>query len=247
MPKSTTAYVACPNPLCRCFGEHCRGNIRRHSFYTTSRGRRRRFICTLCKKTFSSTASTPYYRLKKSRRCFDIVAEMSIEGISKSVIARIQRLAWNTVARWLDLAARFARRFNERMVRGFALIELQADELCTLIGNRRNRLWLFTTLEVWSRLWVSVVAGERCYASALAVWSATLTRGRQLKRFFFTTDGFDPYGWAVKKLISGLCVYGQVIKYRRNGHVVRVERRLVSGTKTDLRQALFGIGGFHDN
>ena len=164
MSKTNLAHVACPNSFCPCFGQRCRGNIRHHSFYTTQRGRRRRYRCTSCKKTFSSTSGTPYHRLKKSRSCFDTVATMSVEGVSKSAISRIQKLAWNTVARWLELAAEFAKRFNACKIRGFELIELQADEICTLVGNKRKQIWLFTSLEVWSRLWVSFVAGlpRRC-------------------------------------------------------------------------------------
>ena len=47
---------------------------------------------------------------------------------------------WNSVARWTELAAEFAKRFNTRMIRGYELVELQADEICTLIGNKRKRL-----------------------------------------------------------------------------------------------------------
>ena len=163
---------------------------------------------------------------------------MSVEGVSKSAIARIQSLAWNTVARWLELATEFARRFNARMIRGFELVELQADEICTMLGNKRKRLWAFTSLEVWSRLWISFVVGERCYAGARALLSATINRGRLNQQLLFTSDGFEPYGWAIKKLLSSICIYGQVIKFRRGGHVVKIQRRLILGTKADLRRAL---------
>ena len=164
---------------------------------------------------------------------------MSVEGVSKSTIARIQQLAWNTVARWLELAAKFARRFNQRMIRGFHLIELQADEIASFVQNKKHQLWLFTTLEVWSRLWVSFLAGRRSYRNARTVLSDTIARAHIKTRFLFTTDGFEPYAWAVKRLLPFICIYGQVIKQRHNNRVTQIERRLISGTKTQLHLALF--------
>jgi transposase-like protein len=39
-----------------------------------------------------------------SSRHFDQVATLSVEGLNKSAIARVQRIAWNTVDRWLEKA-----------------------------------------------------------------------------------------------------------------------------------------------
>ena len=36
---------------------------------------------------------------------FDQVAALSVEGVNKSAIARVQQIAWNTVDRWLEKAA----------------------------------------------------------------------------------------------------------------------------------------------
>lgn len=97
--------LCCPNPACRLYGQSGRGNIIRHGFFPLGRARRRRFLCKTCGKTFSSTKSTPYYRLHCTRRDFDEVASMSPEGVSRSAIARIKGISWNTVARWLERCA----------------------------------------------------------------------------------------------------------------------------------------------
>jgi hypothetical protein len=67
-----------------------------------------------------------------------------------------------------------------------------------------------------------------------AIW-----KGRHVGRFLFTTDGFDPYAWAVKAIFRMLCVYGQVIKKRRKNRVTRVKRKLLVGTESQLEKALF--------
>ena len=52
-----------------------------------------------------------------------------------------------------------------------------------------------------------------------------------------TTDGFKFYERVIGRVFGPACVYGQVIKTRRNDRVVRVERRAVIGAGR-LKQAL---------
>ena len=101
--------------------------------------------------SFSSTRA-PYYRLHKPRALFDEVARMSVDGVGKSAIARIKRIAWNTAARWLVLAAAFARRFNHRMLRRVYLHELQAHEIRSFPLHKQMEVWIHTAIEVWLRL-----------------------------------------------------------------------------------------------
>ena len=54
-----------------------------------------------------------------------------------------------------------------------------------------------------------------------------------------TTDGFLYYRVVMARLFRHACVYGQVIKTRRNDRVVKVERRLVMGSKPQLEDVLF--------
>ena len=148
-------------------------------------------------------------------------------------------MAWGTVARWLESAATCAARFNDRMLKGFVIRELQADEIRTFIGAKKRVSWVLTTLEVWSRLWISVEIGRRNFRNVNRVLLDTLQRGRVEHRFLFTTDGFEMYEWAAKRLLKGVCIYGQVIKKRRENRVVKVDRRLLLGIQAELEKALF--------
>ena len=145
----------------------------------------------------------------------------------------------NTVARWLERASTAATRFNDRMLRGFDLIELQADELCTFAGNKNKTVWLFATIEVSSRLWAGSVLGRRSDQNARAVINDVVRRGRIVGCPLIATDGFDYYLGAVEGLFGSACVYGQVLKTRRNNRVIRVERRVKIGTATRLQAALW--------
>ena len=113
----------CLNLACPLRGKVSSGNIVRHGFYRTRSGKRRRYRCGECGKTFSSTKGTPYYRLQHRRATFDGVIALRVEGVSISAISRIKEIAWNTVARWLEKAAQVCRRFNHRRIAGFAAEE----------------------------------------------------------------------------------------------------------------------------
>ena len=82
---------------------------------------------------------------------------------------RVEGIAWNTVARWLERAALSCRRFNSRRITGFAVEELQADEIRSFAGGKDRITWIFAAIEVWSRLWPSTVVGRRSYRNTLAL------------------------------------------------------------------------------
>jgi len=239
MKRKPVKDRCCLNAECPLHGQFGKGNITKHSFYKTSQGRRRRYLCKDCKKTFGSTKGTPYYRLHKSRSTFDEVSKMSVEGVDISATARIKNLAPDTVSRWREKAGEHAGRFTDKKLKGFELTELQADEIRTFVDRKLKPIWILTLIEVWSRLWVSCVVGRRSYRNVKAVIGAAIQRGEIKERFLFTTDGFEPYAWAVKVMLSLVCVYAQVIKKRRKNRVVQVERKLIIGTNPQLEKALF--------
>ena len=117
-------------------------------------------------------------------------------------------------------------------------MELQADELCTFTGNKSKTIWLFATIEVSSRLWAGSVLGRRSARNARAVIDGVVRRGRVVGCPLIVTDGFEYYAGAIVGLFGSACVYGQVLKTRRNNRVVRVERRVKIGTASRLKAAL---------
>ena len=132
----------CQNEKCQDHGKFGKGNIIRHSKYTTRQGRWRRYLCKTCKKTFCSTKGTPYYRFQKSRGDFDEVVQMTVEGVGISSISRIKCFSWNTIYNWQYIACQAASEFNNQNLKGLELIELQADEICTFTGTKKKSMWI---------------------------------------------------------------------------------------------------------
>ncbi len=228
----------CQNENCQDFRKYGEGNIIRHSKYKTRQGRRRRYLCKSCKKTFCSTKGTSYYRLHKSRSDFDEVVQMTVEGVGISSISRIKCFSWNTISSWQYLACQAAGKFNDHKLKGVELMELQADEIRTFSGTKKMAMWIFVAIEVWSRMWISKVVGSRNYRNIKTLLNHVIDTCQIVNPFIFTTDGFEPYSWAAKNLMSPICLYAQVIKKRRKNRVIKVERRLIIGIKSKMEQLL---------
>ncbi len=230
--------LSCLNPECPLHGKVGSGRIIRHGFSRTSWGKRRRYRCVGCGNTVGSTQGTLYYRLQHRRATFDAVVVLRVEGVSISAIARIQAIAWNTVARWLERAAQVCRRFNRETITGFAVEELQADEIRTFAGNKKTPSWIFVAIEVWSRLWPSTVTGRRSYRNTHALFRDLSKRMNFGRLPLIVTDGFDFYQKVVRRVFGPACLYGQVLKTRRNDRIIKVERRALHGAAWRFEEAL---------
>ena len=228
---------ACGKPGCDNFGKPGL-NVVGHGWFVTTSGRRRRYRCTVCGGTLSTNTGTAYRGLRCSRREFDQVASLRVEGVSISATARVTGHSRTTIARWLERAATAAACFNHRLLRDFDVIELQADARCTFIGSKRRTLWLFATIEVCSRLWAGSVLGRRSHRNTKAAINDVILRGRRVGCPLIATDGVEYYVGVMVRLLGSACVYGQVLKTRRNTRVVRVERRVKIGTASRLNAAL---------
>ena len=163
-----------------------------------------------------------------------------------SATARVTGHARHTIARWLERVSTAAKRFNQRMLRDFEIIELQADERCTFIGNKSRATWWCAAIEVCSRLWAGSVLGRRASRNATAVLNDVILRGRVGGFPLIATDGFEYDGGVIERLVGSACVSGHVLKTRRNDRVVRVERRRRIGTAGPAEGCAVGVGGFRD-
>ena len=118
------------------------------------------------------------------------------------------------------------------------MVELQADEIKTIVGSKEQPIWIFAVIEVWSRLWPSTVVGKRSDQNTLSVFRNVSSRMTLKQIPLIVTDGFGFYEKVIGRLFGPACLYGRVIKTRRNDRIVKVERRAVLGDRWRLEQAL---------
>ena len=120
------------------------------------------------------------------------------------------------------------------------------DERCTFIGSTRRTLWLFATIEVCSRLWAGSVLGRRSHRNTKAAINDVILRGRRVGCPLIATDGVEYYVGVMVRLLGSACVYGQVLKTRReqscrSGRAAREDRH---GEPAERRAV--GVGGCRD-
>jgi len=79
------------------------------------------------------------------------VATLSVEGLNKSAITRVEGIGWNTVDRWLEKASDCGRRFNDKETTGFKASAVTLRNIC-----------LVSLAIIWSRiLTLRAVLGEQ--------------------------------------------------------------------------------------
>ena len=227
----------CPNQECSSFKGYSRSQISPHGFYKTKAGKRRRFRCQLCRTTFSSTNGTPYFRIQHPRSKFDQVASMSVEGVSKSSISRVQSIAWNTVHRWLEKASISCRQFNRHTTRDMDIREIQTDEIRSFTGSKKCSTWIFAAMDVWSRFWPGTVVGSRNYENTKRIIQSVSLLADPQRVPLIVTDGYKFYERAVRNSF-GKCLFAQVIKTLRRDRVTKVDRRMVIGSERNFQLAL---------
>ena len=158
-------------------------------------------------RTFCRNTGTVCHRLQHRRAMFDQVAALSVEGVNQSAIARVQQIAWNTVDRWLERAATSCRRFNHRRITQIEIRELQADEICAMVGGKeQSPVWIFAAIEVGSRLWPSTVVGKRSYRNPLTLFRDLCARTNGNNVPLIATDGFKFYRQVVRRLFGAACL-----------------------------------------
>jgi len=86
----------CPNRECRRSGRTIVGNIIRFGFYNTRRGKRRRFRCRACEKTFCSNTATPRLQSAVQSTAGFLLRDISLQddsnihsGISRALVSLV--------------------------------------------------------------------------------------------------------------------------------------------------------------
>lgn len=143
----------CHHLNCPARGQVGQGNIRVHS------RKERRYLCTLCGKTFAETKGTPFYRLETSQTWVTLVITLLCHGcpVQAIVAAFDERSVTNG---WLRSGKHCEEVHQHLVQRGKVdLKHVQADEIWVKVVARR--VWMAVALAVPSRLWLRGVISER--------------------------------------------------------------------------------------
>jgi transposase-like protein len=115
----------CPRSVCHASGNQRIGNIVVHS------RKQRRYKCTCCGKTFTTSKGTAVYGLKKPTGLFVIVVTLLAHGCPLQAIVAAFGLDPRTVANWQEQVGEQCRQVHEHIIKQSQLDlgQVQADEI----------------------------------------------------------------------------------------------------------------------
>jgi transposase-like protein/IS1 family transposase len=244
----------CPNPMCPARGQGGQGNIGIHS------RKDQRFICTECRKTFTATKGTAFYRLRTPAETVALVLTLLAHGCPLQAIVVAFGFDERTVAAWEARAGHQGQAVQEYLVeQPRELGHVQADEI--RVKTQGGIVWMALAMMVKTRLWL---AGEVSAHRDMPLIRQLIERVRRCaahRPLLLCTDGLCSYIRAMRETFRdpvytgtqgrprlrpwrNICI-AQVVKRYAQRRVVAVERRIVDGTPArveTLRRRSHGDG-----
>lgn len=128
--------ITCPNPECVMNNKFKEGNIVFNGTYKTKQGAlRRRFICKTCKRSFCTKAGSMFYGLKSSEEKIIAVLNLLIKGMSLTGTANVMKVKFDTVRRWLAIAAGQRGKIDAMLIEKLKVSQSELDSLWAHISE----------------------------------------------------------------------------------------------------------------
>ena len=134
--KVDQAGSFCWNEACADYGQGGKGNLIKNG--KTDQGVQR-YRCQTCRKTFTQTKGTLFYRCRHSEEMMVECLAMVGDRASLAAIHRIKGVKEETVCQWLERAATQVEQIEERLVGPKKLTRVQMDALWTYVGHKGEK------------------------------------------------------------------------------------------------------------
>ena len=231
--------VFCPNRACPARGQRGEGNIRIHS------QKDQRFRCTECRKTFSATTGTVFYRLRTAAEMVSLVVTLLAHGCPLQAIVAAFGFDERTVADWWARSGRQGQAVHEYVVeQPRDLGQGQADEL--RVKQQCGVVWMALAMMVKTRLWLGGEVSEPRDLPRIRRLTERVRRCAARRPLLLCTDGLVSYIRAMRETFRDPVHTGtggrpqlrpwrpvliaQVIKRYERRRVVATDRRIIDGT-----------------
>lgn len=134
--KVASAGSCCLNEKCPDYGQGEKENIRKTG--KTEKGVQR-YQCKTCRKTWTATKGTMFYRIRHSEEEITECMEMVGDRNSLAAIHRIKGIKEETVCNWLEKAAKHVEQIEERFVVPHKLSRVQIDAMWAYVGHKGEK------------------------------------------------------------------------------------------------------------
>jgi transposase-like protein len=177
----------CHNRRCRAYGRPGEGHIVIHS------QKERRYQCKRCRRTFSETTDTAFYRMHKPKWLVLAVVTLLAYGCPVQAIVAAFGIDERTVARWQRESSSQCRRIHEHLIEAgrVELLQVQADEIrVKAVGGV---FWLASAIEVRSRLRLGSVISQHRDGRLIRGLLIRVRSCGPVDKILLVTDGLSSY------------------------------------------------------
>ena len=127
----------CPNESCPDYGRLQEENQQQTiSKYGKTKNGTQRYQCTSCKKTFTATKGTIFYRRRTPVKEILEALAMIAEGMRISSVSRVKGYKEETISDWLKEAGDHAEKVEAVLLANYQLERGQLDGLWSYVGNK---------------------------------------------------------------------------------------------------------------
>jgi len=232
----------CPNMDCPARGQIGKGNIDVHS------QKEKRWICTVCERTFTTSKGTLFYRLRSDPTIVMYVIILLAYGCPVQAIVKAFGLDERTVSNWHERAGKHCEKVHAHIVEHSQqdLQQVQADEI--KVKTQKGTYWMAMALAVPTRLWLGGVLNAKRDSELIQALADKVRAVALCRPMILAVDGLSTYITAFRLAFrsklprrqgqGGRCkliawpdiAIVQVIKQRGKA-VFTVERRIVQGSQ----------------
>jgi IS1 family transposase/transposase-like protein len=140
------------------------------------------YRCKKCGRQFVEFYSDIGYDLQTREECL----KMYLNGSGFRAIERVKKVNHNTVIRWVKKAGK--KILNNKYKYEKPLVG-QLDELQTFVGNKKNKIWIWTAVNKAKKGILEWQIGDRSSNTFEKLWEKV----KDWKCFFWITDGYKVY------------------------------------------------------
>ena len=214
--------------------------------------------CGYCGSNHTAWLGTAQYRLKTPSQKVSLALHMHMKGVAAADISEVLEIPASTIQHWLDRGGQHSERLHAKLFKNLVMRHIQLDELVTKVRKRAKRTWIWTGIDVQTRLLLAWTVGGRSQADAHTLMHQLVSRLAPGHIPAFTSDGLNQYYYTITAHIGSWMVveakrkplwvvapellYGQFRKIRAGHKLKYFYTRMLCGTRADMIQHLQNIG-----
>ena len=129
----------CPNEACPDYGKLQGGQQQNLVKFGKTRKGVQRYRCQTCRKTFTETTGTIFFRKRTAEREILETLALLAEGSRISSLSRVKGFKEDTILAWLREAADHADQIEAVLMKDFKIKRGQLDALWAYVGNKGEK------------------------------------------------------------------------------------------------------------